>query len=83
MGYVHCNDFVQPNEKVSYDIILVNGEVLHCVSDDIDSIVEMMVVDDIFIIQENAFPGHTTYIMPEQVSRFVFPKDTKGVAQPR
>lgn len=67
-----------------YEIILNNGEVLKCWTDDITEILEMMVVpDDIFIVKENGFPNMVSYIMPEKVSHFRFPKEHKEVAIPR
>jgi hypothetical protein len=66
-----------------YDIVLKNGqEVVAYTSNGIDSVLEMMFRHGIFIIKENSFPEKVTYILPDQVSHFRFPKDGIGVAKP-
>lgn len=66
-----------------YEIVLVDGKVLKCWTQNVDEIVEMMSKDDIFIVQENDFPGKVTYLMPNRVSHYRFPNKVDGIAVPR
>lgn len=66
-----------------YEIVLVDGEVLSCWVKNLNEIVEMMVKDDIFIVQENGYPDKTTYVMRDRVSHYRIPKKMEGVAEPR
>ncbi|MGG3986987.1 hypothetical protein [Bacillus smithii] len=66
-----------------YEIVLIDGTVLKCWAKNIDEILEMVLRDDIFVVQENGYPDKTTYIMPDRVSHYRFPKNMNGVAEPR
>jgi len=66
-----------------YEIVLVNGTVLKCWAKNVGEILDMMCRDDVFIVQENAHIDYTTYIMPDKVSHYRFPKGMEGVAEPR
>lgn len=66
-----------------YEIVLIDGTVLNCWTRDIGEILEMMLKDDIFIVQENEYPNKTTYLMPNRVSHYRFSKEMNGVAEPR
>jgi hypothetical protein len=66
-----------------YEIILVDGTVLKCWTDSVEGIVKMMFRDNIYIVRENEHPELTTYILPERVSHYRFPKDFDGVVKPR
>ena len=66
-----------------YDIVLKNGqEVVAYTSNGIEAVIEMMSLHSIYIVKENEFPEKVTYILPDQVSHFRFPKDGVNVAQP-
>lgn len=69
--------------KMIYEIVLVDGSVLECWTKSIDSILEMMFKDDIFIVQENGFSDKVTYLMPSKVSHYRFPSKADGVGTPR
>lgn len=66
-----------------YEIVLLDGTVLKCWTEDYEGIIEMMFKDSIFIVQENEHPNMVTYIMPERVSHYRFPCDDINVAEPR
>lgn len=66
-----------------YEIILNNGKVLKCWTDDVYGVLRMMArPDDIFIVKENEYPYMVSYIMPDKVSYFRFPKGYDSVAEP-
>jgi hypothetical protein len=65
-----------------YQIVLVDGTEINGWTKNVESVVEMMFKHNIYIIQENDFPDKVTYIMPERVSHYRFPKNALGVAKP-
>ncbi|MEB5480767.1 hypothetical protein P8825_14460 [Shouchella clausii] len=68
---------------MKYQIVLTNGSTLECWGNSIESIIEMMLKDGLFVVQESQQPQKITYILPEKVSYFRFGKDVDGVAEPR
>lgn len=73
---------MQRSIKVIYEIILKDGNVVKGFAQDSEDILEMMLKHDIYIVAENNHLDKVTYIMPDKVSYFRFPKDGKSVAKP-
>jgi hypothetical protein len=65
-----------------YQIVLVDGKEINGWTDSAEFVAEMMMKYNIYIIQENDYPDKVTYIMPERVSHYRFPKNALGVAKP-
>lgn len=65
-----------------YQIVLKDGEVLNCWTENIENVVEMMFKHDLYVVQESKYPDKVTYLLPEMVSHYRFPKDEKGVLKP-
>lgn len=59
-----------------YQIILNNGNVINCFSEDIHSFHKIISMEDNFyIVEENEQPKMTTYILKENVSHFRVPNE--------
>lgn len=69
-------------DKNIYHIVLKSGMEVECFATDMTNILEMMSNNEVYIVQENANPGYSTFIEKDKVAYFRIPTNSKTNIKP-